>query len=298
MDRTELLSKIAPFPIIAGKLSADLLSGNYRSIFRGQGMEFDEVRRYEAEDDVRSIDWNVSARFGVPFVKLFREEREMTVCVILDMSASMHTPGSSPANGTSYTLYEQGLLAAALIAYSAEFSGQRFSAVFFDNQIRRIFPPRKGKPHIMAFITSALEIRPMEKGTGLGAALTGATRLLKHRSLVVIISDFFSLNWEQEMGEISRKHDVIAIRITGTLENEIPCKGFINFEDPETGSNFRAPVSAGFQSAWENWRSDRRHLWESIARRSGAAFFTLSTTDDAAASLAGFFRRTSDRRPR
>jgi len=294
MDRAGLLSKIAPFPLLANRLSADLLAGNYRSVFRGQGIEFDEVRRYEAEDDARSIDWNVSARFGVPYVKLYREEREMTVCIILDSSASMFTPGAS-GPGENYTLYEQGLLAAALIAYSAERSGQRLSALFFDSEIRRIFPPRKGKSHVMAFVTAALDNRPKKKGTGLGAALTGANSMLKRRSLVIVISDFLSLNWEQEMGEISRKHDAIAIRIAGPLENEIPCKGFFNLEDPETGLNVRSPVYSGFGSAWKTWHLERRQLWEAIIRRSGAAWLSLSTEDDAASVLAGFFRRKWDR---
>ena len=290
MDRAELLSKIAPFPLLARGLAADFLSGNYRSVFKGQGIEFDEVRRYEAEDDARSIDWNVSARFGVPYVKLYREEREMTVCIVLDTSASMHTPGSS-----QYTLYEQGLLAAALIAFSAEHSGLRMSAVFFDNDIRRIFPPRKGRTHTMAFLSVAMENTPREKGTGLGLALKGAARMLKHHSLIIVISDFYSMNWEREMEEISRLHDVIAIRIAGPLEIEIPCQGFFTLEDPETGKTVRSPSFPGFKTAWKTWHEERRHLWEAIIRRSGAAHLNLSTADDAAAVLAGFFRRAWDR---
>ena len=290
MDRAELLSKIAPFPLMARGLAADFLTGNYRSVFKGQGIEFDEVRRYEAGDDSRSIDWNVSARFGVPYVKLYREEREMTVCVVLDTSASMHTPGSADC-----TLYEQGLLAAALIAFSAEQSGLRFSALFFDRDIRRIFPPRKGRTHTMAFISAALENPPREKGTGLGLALAGASCLLKRRSLVIVISDFHSMNWEQEMDEISRQHDVIAIRIAGPLETEIPCQGLFTLEDPETGVVVRSPAFIGFKSAWKLWHEERRQLLEAIIRRSGASFLSLSTADDAAAVLAGFFRRTWDR---
>ena len=285
MDRAALLAKIAPFPIIAHGLAADLVAGNYRSIFKGQGIEFDEVRRYEAEDDARSIDWNVSARFGVPYVKLYREEKEMTVCVILDTSASMHVTG-----GSELTLYEQGLLAAALAAFSSEHSGQRLSAIFFDREIRRIFTPRKGRPHTMAIISAALGNRPLEKGTGLGAALTGARRLLKRRSLIIVISDFLSLNWEHEIGDVCRDHDVIAIRVSSPLENEIPLSGFFMLEDPETGSIVR-PAFPGFRSAWKTWHDERRLLWEKICVRSGASCINLSTADDAAVVLAGFFRR-------
>ncbi|MDR0313409.1 MAG: DUF58 domain-containing protein [Treponema sp.] len=290
MDRAELLAKIAPFPLLARGLATDLLSGSYRSVFKGQGIEFDEVRRYEAEDDARSIDWNVSARFGIPYVKMYREEREMTVCIILDTSASMHTSGGSELNH-----YEQGVLAAALVAFSAEQSGQRLSAIFFDKEIRRIFPPRKGRSHAMAFVSAALENRPLEKGTGLGAALAGAGRLLKRRSLVIIISDFLSLNWEHEMADISRQHDVMAIRICGPVEKEIPLDGFFTLEDPETGMTVHSPAFTGFRSAWTNWHENRQQLWEAICRRSGAACLNLSTVDDASAAIAGFFRRNWER---
>ena len=154
MDRHELLAKITTLPLAARGLAEDLLSGDFRSVFKGQGIEFDEVRRYETGDDIRSIDWNVSARFGTPYVKMYREEREMTVCLILDNSASMHG-----ASG-SLSRWEQGVIAAALIAFSAEQAGQRVSAVFFDREIRTIFPPRKGRPHTMAMISAAIEARP------------------------------------------------------------------------------------------------------------------------------------------
>ena len=286
MNRAELLAKIAPFPLIARGLASDLLSGNYRSIFRGQGIEFDEVRRYEAEDDARSIDWNVSARFGVPYVKMYREEREMTVCIILDNSASMHTPG-----GNDLSLYEQGLLAAALIAFSAERSGQRLSGLFFDKEIRRFFPPRKGRPYTMSFISAALENRPREKGSGLGLALKGTKAFLKRRSLIIVISDFLCLNWEHEIGDLSQAHDVIAIRISSPLEKEIDKHGFFTLEDPETGYSTGSPAFSDFRSAWSHWHEERQQLWESICRRSGVAILNLSTSDDAAAVLGNFFRR-------
>jgi hypothetical protein len=148
----------------------------------------------------------------------------------------------------------------------------------------------------MALISAALENRPGESGSGLGIALTGAERLLKRRSLVVVISDFLCLNWEHEMGDIARKHDVIACRITSPLDREIPGGGFLTLTDPETGLRIRAPASfRGFRRAWADWHEERRRLWESICRRSGAARLELSTADDAAAVLMSFFRER--RRP-
>jgi len=299
VDRYELLNRITTFPLIARGLADDLLSGDFRAVFKGQGMEFDEVRHYEMGDDVRSIDWNVSARFGTPFVKMYREEREMTVCIIIDNSASMHTPGGdlSDSPGSELNRYEQAVLAAALIAFSAEAAGQRLSVIFFDREISKIIPPRKGRSHTMAVISAALEARPLEKGSGLGKALVGAERLLKRRSLVIIISDFLCINWEQEIGDLSRRHDVISIKISGPLDSEMPRSGLLTLEDPETGLKLRASSSFySFRRAWAAWHEERVKLWEAICRRSGAACLELSTADDAAAVLMRFFRRGSSPR--
>jgi len=294
MDRYELLTRITTFPLIARGLAEELLSGDYRAVFKGQGMEFDEVRRYERGDDIRSIDWNVSARFGTPYVKMYREEREMTVCIILDNSASMHTPGGNRPDspGAELNRYEQAVLAAALIAFSADQAGQRLSMIFFDREISKIIPPRKGRSHTMAVISAALEARPLEKGSGLGKALVGAERLLKRRSLVIIISDFLCINWEQEIGDLARRHDVIALRISGPLDKEMPRSGLLTMEDPETGLMLRVPASfPSFRSAWASWHGERGQLWEAICRRSGVAHLELSTADDAPAVLIRFFRR-------
>ena len=293
MDRKELLNRITTFPLIAGGLAEDLLAGDYRAVFKGQGIEFDEVRRYERGDDVRSIDWNVSARFGHPYVKMYREEREMTVCVILDSSASMHTSGGSGSTGAAEELsrYEQAVLAAALIAFSSELAGQRLSMIFFDKEISRVISPRKGRSHTMAVISAALEARSLERGSGLGKALVGAARLLKRRSLVIVISDFLCIDWEQEMGDLSRRHDVVSLRITGPLDKEIPNSGLVTLEDPETGLKISAPSSFdSFQAAWASWHEERSRLWEAICRRSGVKCFELSTADDAPTVLKHFFR--------
>jgi uncharacterized protein (DUF58 family) len=293
VDRHELLTRITTFPLLARGLADDLLSGDYRSVFKGQGMEFDEVRRYEWGDDVRSIDWNVSARFGTPYVQMYREEREMTVCIILDNSFSMHTLGGSLSEfpGRELNRYEQGILAAALIAFSTEQAGQRLSMIFFDREISKIIPPRKGRSHTMAVISAALEARPLQKGSGLGKALVGAERFLNRRSLVIVISDFLCVNLEQEIGDLSRRHDVISIKISGPLDREMPRSGLLTLEDPETGLKLRASASfASFRNAWASWHEERVQLWEAICRRSGAASLELSTADDAPAILMRFFR--------
>ncbi|GHT68191.1 hypothetical protein FACS1894110_15180 [Spirochaetia bacterium] len=296
MDRRELLRKITSFPITASGLAEDLLAGDYRSVFKGQGIEFDEARHYEIGDDVRSIDWNASARFGTPYVKMYREERELTVFIILDASASMHTGGSM--NRAICNRFEQGSFAAALVAFSAEEAGQRVGALFFDREITRIFPPKKGRRHILGILGTAVGLRTGGRGSALGTALAGAGRLLKRRSLVVVISDFFSdaahqagAGWEDELGVLARKHDVIAVNITDPLDTDFPDAGFIPVEDPETGIKFHAASGfPSFRSAWSRWHEDRAKYWEEVCRRAGAAPLFLSVADDAPAVLVRFFR--------
>ncbi|MDR2069960.1 MAG: DUF58 domain-containing protein [Treponema sp.] len=292
MERHELLQKIAAFNLLSRDLAEDLLAGEFASVFRGQGMEFDEVRQYEAGDDIRSIDWNVSARFGKPFVKLYREERELTAFILLDCSASMHSGGISRDLGKiALTRYEQGVLAAALIAFSAEKTGQRVGALFFDRDITRVYSPRKGRSYVLAMISAALGMKNPGRGSGLGAALSGAGRLLKRRSLVIVISDFLCVDWEQELRDLCARHDVIALRLTDPLDKEIPGIGLAALEDGETAYRFHAPASSpSFRDAWAEWHEDRARLWQAICRRSGAARLELSTADAAPGVLARFFR--------
>jgi uncharacterized protein (DUF58 family) len=309
MDTHELLEKITKLPIVADGLTEDILSGNYRSIFKGQGIEFGEARHYQWGDDARSIDWNASARLGTPFVKMFREERELTILLVLDTSASMHGGITNLwGNEPQTSPFEQALIAAALIAFSAERSGQRVGAFLFDREIERVFPPRKGRRNILTFVSSALQRhkpetsswrKPLPGGeytSNLRAAIVGAGRLLKRRSMIALISDFHSAGWEQELGSLCGKHDVIAIRVSDPLDEELPNWGLITLEDPETGLRVAAPAgSSQFQDAWSQWHRDRAELWQNLCRRAGAAHLVLPVNTDAAAVLTRFFGGRSGR---
>ncbi len=285
MDRRELLARITTFPLKARSLAEDMVSGDFRSIFKGQGMDFSEVRHYEMGDDIRSIDWNVSARFGTPYVKQYQEERDMTVFIILDCSRSMHT-GSG-----ELTRYEQGLLTLALIAFSAERAGQPLGAVYFDKAIGQFFYPAKGRSHTMGIIGRGLGYKPQDGGSNLGDALARTARILKRRSLVVIISDFICINWEQELGDLSGHHDIIAVRISDPLEKKMMNAGLLRLEDPETGIKLHAPTGfSSFRSAWKDWQDERKELWFAICKHAGAACLELSTSEDAPLVLEKFFR--------
>jgi len=291
METSELFRNITSLPVISGGLAEEMMAGNFRSVFKGQGMEFDEARHYQPGDDIRSIDWNASARFGYPFVKKYREERELTILILLDISPSMF---HQDIICTNISPYEQSLIAAALIAFSAEHTGQRVGAFFFDKDVEKVFPPRKGRKHIMALIMSALQYqknvvpRREKHGSNITSALAGAQKLLKKRSLVIIISDFFSVNWELEMGILCRKHDVIALRICDPPD--LGWHGLVTLEDPETGVRIEAPAGVNsFRESWSHWNKERSVHWAAQCRRSGADFLELTTADDVPVSLLKFF---------
>ena len=307
MDTRELFSRITRLPITAEGLVTNMLAGNFRSVFRGQGMEFDEARHYQWGDDAKSIDWNASTRLGTPFVKVYREERELSMMLLLDTSASMHSGiarpwGSVPNDSQTLSPYEQALLAAALIAFSAERSGQRVGAFLFDREISRVFPPRKGRRNVLAFVSGALQchrprpvlrqkaLPPNMRSSNLHAAITATGYLLKRKSMVVLISDFLSVGWEQEMGKLGRRHDLIAIRVYDPGESELPDMGLLSVADPETGVRISAPTSsASFREAWAHWHGDRAELWQKLCRRAGATPLELPVTADAASMLTRFF---------
>jgi len=293
METSDLLRNIISLPLLSSGLAEEMLAGNFKSIFKGQGMEFDEARHYEPGDDIRSIDWNASARFGNPFVKMYREERELTILILLDVSPSMHRThiahmGLSP--------YEQALISAAMIAFSAEHTGQQVGSLFFDRDVEKVFNPRKGRKSLMALVMAALQYqnnvtqRKSNYGSDIASALTGAQRLLKKRSLVIIISDFYSINWEQEMVNICRKHDVIALRISSP--KNLPYSGLITLEDPETGMKIEAPAGIdSFKESWAEWHEQRSTHWESLCKKCGASYLELTTEEDAPSSLIRFFGR-------
>ncbi|MCL2879852.1 MAG: DUF58 domain-containing protein [Treponema sp.] len=306
MDTRELLEKIRTIPLNSGRLAEQLLAGNFRSVFRGQGIEFDEMRHYQYGDDIRSIDWNASARFAVPFIKLYREERDLTILILLDTSASMYRDknfsnrdSSAPSRPTPY---EQGVLAAALIAFSAESKSQRVGALLFDRDVHKVFLPRKGRHHLMALVGGILHeedvvshnANPGEAktpyGSNIASALNGAGRLLRRRSMVVLISDFLSIHWEDELSRLCRAHDVIAVRISEPEDENLPAWGLPVIEDPETGVRISAPVHfRSFRQAWKEWHVQRGESWENTCRRTGAEYLDLPVNADAAAELYRFF---------
>lgn len=229
MIPSEILRKVRQIEIRARGTVNSVLSGAYSSSFRGRGMEFAEVREYIPGDEIRTIDWNVTARQGHPFVKKFTEERELTVLLIVDASASGDFGSRREMKG------EIMATLSALLAFSAIQNNDRVGLLIFTSTVERFIPPQKGRKHVLRVIRELLYHRPREKGTDIAGAIAHANRLLRHRAVVFLVSDFIAPDFEKPLRLLQRRHDAVAIRVSDPRERELPDAGFLELEDPETG---------------------------------------------------------------
>ena len=233
----EVLRQVKRIELRARRLVNTLFSGEYRSVFRGQGIEFAEVRAYQHGDDFRSIDWNVTARMGSPYVKTFEEERELTLLLVVDRSGSVEF-------GRPATKSEIAVEVAAVLALAAARQHDRVGAVIFSGGIDHVVPPGKGRTHALRVIRDLLAFTPQDRGTNLKAALAYVARLLRHRSIVVILSDFRARGWEQQLCSIAVRHEVIAITVDDSRESRLPEAGWIELEDAESGTKMLVDTSS------------------------------------------------------
>ncbi|TFG43089.1 MAG: DUF58 domain-containing protein [Gemmatimonadales bacterium] len=236
MVSQEVLKQVKTIELRTRGLVSSLFAGEYRSTFRGQGMEFAEVRAYEIGDDYRTIDWNVSARLGSPYVKTFTEERELTVLLVVDHSGS--TRFGEPRT-------KAGLAAevAAVLALAAARQSDRVGALLFSDRVEQVIPPRKGRRHALRVIRDLVAFEPVGRSTDLSASLTYAVRLLNHRSIVVILSDFLAPNWERPLQRLAARHEVVAVTVDDPRERALPASGWLDLQDAESGQ--RVMINAG-----------------------------------------------------
>lgn len=283
-SRDSLSQKATYLRIAAGRLSDSMKSGGFRSLYRGQGIEFAGVREYLRGDDVRAIDWNVTARMGKPFVKLFDEEHELQVFLIVDRSASMFTGSKGRVK------YETAAETAALLALAAEQNESPVGAVFFDGKIHFSCTPESGRERTMLLLTRLDEAGAPVTGSVLGNAITGAVKMLKHHSLVFVISDFRSSGWEEPFKMLAQKNDVAAVRIADSTDWELPEVGAFPFTDNETGVRMVLPTtSQTLKSAWRDEYRRRTARMENFCARHGAGFLSISTEEDPVHMLSNFF---------
>ncbi|OGF63296.1 MAG: hypothetical protein A2Y62_00495 [Candidatus Fischerbacteria bacterium RBG_13_37_8] len=259
----EILRKVKRLEITTRGLVNDVFSGEYHSVFKGRGMDFTEVREYSLGDDVRSIDWNVTARMGHPYVKIFQEERELTVMLMVDVSSS-----------GDFGSYEQmkGEIATeicALLAFSAIKNNDKVGLIIFTDRVEKYIPPKKGKTHVLRVLRELLYHKPQGMRTDIGEALEFMNRVAKRRSVVFLVSDFISKGYEKALRIANKKHDVVAITVMDPREIELPNVGFVELEDAETGEIFLLNtqdrrIRESFAQAAGGKRQEREKIFKSI----------------------------------
>ena len=246
----ELLQKIQKFHFKTRRLANDIYAGQYESAFRGQGIEFMEVREYQPGDDVRTIDWNVSARLGHPFVKIYHEERELTVILVLDLSGS-HLFGTR-------NKFKRELLAevAGMLAFLAIRTNDKVGAILFSSQVEKYIPAKKGAGHVWRLIKEIFIYEPRNLTTNIDAVLTYLNKVVKRHAIVFLISDCMDLGFEGSLGLTAKKHDLSVIRISDPSEEQLPDVGFVTFRDTETGEIVL--INTGSKRLREQWRNERK----------------------------------------
>ena len=286
----EVISKIHRIEITTKHLVQDLFSGEYHSVFKGQGIEFTEVREYQPGDDIRTIDWNVTARYGYPFVKKFREERELLVMILVDLSASQKF-------GT-VERFKNEIAAelSAVLAYAAIQNNDKVGLLIFTDQIEKVIPPKKGRYHVLRLIREALYFQPSGRGTNLSLALEYAGRMLHRRSIIFLISDFLTGGYEKALKTLSRKHDIIALRVKDPREEQLPPLGFLELEDAETGQQFLIDSSdKTLQRQFGLIRYKQREDWENLLKQINLDRIEIATNRSYVEPLVQFFRKRAKR---
>src|SRR5690606_19426286 len=275
----DVLKQVKAIELRTRGLVTSLFAGEYRSLFRGQGMEFAEVRAYEHGDDFRAIDWNVSARLASPYVKTFTEERELTVMLVVDQSGSTRF-------GEPMTKAAMSVEVGAVLALAAAAQNDRVGALLFTEEVERVVPPRKGRRHALRVIRDLIAFAPEGRRTNLGASLTYATRLLRHHSIVVVLSDFLAGGWEKPLRRLAARHEVVAIVVSDPRERDLPESGWIELADAETGR--RVLVDTGDRAVRDRVRAlaeKRREERDRMLVAAGVDTVMLTTGADYAIPL-------------
>ncbi|MGI8893646.1 MAG: DUF58 domain-containing protein [Bacteroidia bacterium] len=290
MDTKELLKKVRKIEIKTRGLSNQIFSGEYHSAFKGRGMAFSEVREYQPGDDIRSIDWNVTARFNHTFVKIFEEERELTVMLLVDVSAS--------GDFGSQVQFKKEMMTeiCAVLSFSAIQNNDKIGMIFFSDKIEKFIPPKKGKSHILRIIRELIEFTPQHNKTNIAQALRYFTNVIKKRSIAFLISDFMDDNFADALKLAAKKHDIVGIRVYDEREEELPDIGLIKVSDPETGNTHWLDTSSrNIRNEYKkNW-VENQHKLETTFRRSGVDNVSIRTDHSYVQPLMNLFKRRERR---
>jgi uncharacterized protein (DUF58 family) len=289
----EVLRQIRRLQLKARRAVEDLLGGEYHSVFKGSGMAFEEVRAYQPGDDIRTIDWNVTARMGQPFVKRYIEERELTVLLAVD------TSGSHQFGTRGQLKREVAAELAAVLAFSAISNNDRVGLVQFTDRVEHFLPPRKGTRHVLRLIRDVLFRQPRRRGTSLREGLDYLNRVLRRRAVVFLLSDFLDRDYERAFRRTGRRHDLVAVRISDPREEELPAVGLVELEDAESGR--RLLLDTGDRAVRDAFRADaaaRREAVRQLTRSAGVDLIEVSTDGSHLDALIRFFRLRERRQRR
>jgi len=291
MESAELFKKVRKIEIKTRGLVNQIFSGQYHSVFKGRGMAFSEVREYQFGDDIRSIDWNVSARFNHPYVKVFEEERELTVMLLIDVSGSN-------SFGTSKSMkIEVATEIAAVLAFSAIKNNDKVGVIFFSSTIEKFIPPKKGQSHILRIIRELVDFKPQHKGTNLTEPLRFLTNAIKKRCTTFVISDFIAHGFTDAIKIANKKHDIIAVQIYDERETNLPDVGMIRVKDAETGAEQWVDSSDFRQRAYfKKWHDDQQALLNDTFLRSGVDWVKIRTGEDYVKPIINLFRKRGSRK--
>jgi uncharacterized protein (DUF58 family) len=286
METKELIKKVRKIEIKTKGISNQVFTGSYQSAFKGKGMTFTEVREYQFGDDIRSIDWNVTARFNHPYVKIFEEERELTVMLLIDVSGSNEF-------GSKLRLKEEMITEiAAVLAFSAINNNDKVGVIFFSSIIEKFIPPKKGTTHILRIIRELIDFKPAQRGTDIAAALRYMRNAIKKKSIAFLISDFQDRNFEDALGIVSRKHDVVGIRVYDDLERQLPAAGVMRLKDAETGQIVWADTSSReFREQLGLHTREHEQYLQNVFRKTSVDMASIATHQDYVPPLIGLFKR-------
>ncbi len=285
METSELLKKVRKIEIKTRGLSRNIFAGEYHSAFKGRGLTFSEVREYQPGDDIRTIDWKVTARYNNPFVKIFQEERELTLMLLVDVS------GSEQFGTQQWFKREMLTEIAGVLAFSALQNNDKIGVLFFSDKIEKFIPPQKGKLHVLRIIRELIDFEPESTGTDIAGALKYFSSVITKRATVFLISDFISRDFEDAMKSVRSRHDLIAMQVFDPRETELPPVGLIKVKDAETGQErwldtSLKKVRTHYRASWLKARNEL----EQFLKKQGIDFISLRTDRDYVVPMMNFFK--------
>jgi uncharacterized protein (DUF58 family) len=286
VEATELLKKVRKIEIKTRGLSKNIFAGEYHSAFKGRGMSFSEVREYQYGDDIRSIDWNVTARFNHPYIKIFEEERELTVMLLIDISGSR--------NFGSQTQLKKNMITeiAAVLSFSAIQNNDKIGAILFSDQVEKFIPPKKGRKHILRIIRELIDYQPKSQGTDISEGLRYFSNAIKKRSTAFLISDFMDEDYEEALRIANKRHDLIALNIYDLRETELPGIGMVRLKDAETGrSTWVDTSSRKTRERYKTFMEKESARFKDLMLRTGLDSVSIRTDEDYVKPLMNLFKR-------